>query len=425
MIPRTQTQTLPAADRDRLRGLATKVRDISQLEIMAQRRRRWFDHNALKPGRPMLVMELDSFSSEYTDRLTCESEIGREIEETLLLQVINHEEIDDDKVIDNAFPIQWQIQLEPYGGAIVRHHAADIEGRALGYDWVHPIKDLAADLPTIKNSTWSVDREGTLAFKTVVEDTLGDIMPVVMRNGSLNWHLIVDRHVVELMAVEELMFALIDSPDEVKALNRFVTDDIKAFVTWQEDEGLLVLNNGNEVAGAGSYGFTDELPRRGGAVTDRVGIGDLWANFNAQSAIGISPEMYGEFLFPYYRELAELFGLTYYGCCEPVDGIWDDYISRLPGLRKVSVSAWCDEAIMGERLQDRSVIYSRKPFPNFIGVGKQLDEAAYTEHIAKTLTTARGCQLELIYRDIYSLGGDQTKPGRAIRIARELIESMW
>ena len=99
------------------------------------------------------------------------------------------------------------------------------------------------------------------------------------------------------------------------------------------------LNNGNQVAGAGSYGFTDELPGNGRSGSDRITTGDLWANFNAQSVIGISPQMYGEFFFPCYRELAEMFGLTYYGCCEPVHAIWDDWISRLPRLRKVSVSA--------------------------------------------------------------------------------------
>lgn len=425
MPTQIQNQTLPASDRTRLRELAHRYFEASQLEIMAERRRRWFDHNALKPGKPMLVMETTSFMEEYTPRLECRSEMGREIETGLLMPLISHEEIGDDKVISNEFQVDWKIHFTPFGGTMAKHHARDSEGRMLGYDMDHPIKDLVTDLPQVKPSTFSVDREGTREFKSVVEDVIGDIVPVTIGNGSLNWHLVISRHVIELMAVEELMYALIDSPDEVKALYRFVTDDIIAFLDWQQEEGLLVVNNGNEVAGAGSYGFTDELPAWHADTDVPVTTRDLWANFNAQSVIGISPAMYGEFLFPFYRELAQRFGLVYYGCCEPVHPIWDDFIRHLPGLRKVSISAWCDEAFMGERLRDRSVIYSRKPFPNFIGVGSRLDEAAYREHMATTLNAARGCQLEIIYRDIYTLGGDLTKPVRAIQIARELIESMW
>ncbi len=82
----------------------------------------------------------------------------------------------------------------------------------------------------------------------------------------------------------------------------------------------------------------------------------------------ISPRMYGRYVHPYYCEIAEPFGLTYYGCCEPVHDIWDQYVSKLPHLRKVSISAWYEE-YMGEALRGSGVIYSRKPSPNFVGVG--------------------------------------------------------
>ena len=145
---------------------------------------------------------------------------------------------------------------------------------------------------------------------------------------------------------------------------------------------------------------------------------------NSQETVGISPQMFREFIYPYYRELAQEFGLVYYGCCEPVHDIWDDCISRLPNLRKVSVSAWCDEKAMGERLGGSGVIYSRKPRPNYIGVGV-LDEAAFADHILQTLRSAKGCQLEILFRDIYSLDGDVSKPGRAVSIVRKLIDTYW
>lgn len=227
-----------------------------------------------------------------------------------------------------------------------------------------------------------------------------------------------------MLGLEKMMYAMIDHPDALHSLYRFLVDDILEFVEWQEAEGLLELNNGNDYVGAGSYGFTTELPTQQCRETGVVRPADLWLNLNSQETVGISPSMYGEFIYPYYEELASRFGLVYYGCCEPVHDIWINYLSRLPHIRKVSVSPWCDEAFMGEALRGSDVIYSRKPFPNYIGLGK-LDEQAFADHISKTLQCAKGCHLEFIFRDVYTLDGDPTKPGRGVKIVRGLVDKLW
>ena len=88
----------------------------------------------------------------------------------------------------------------------------------------------------------------------------------------------------------------------------------------------------------------------GCARTGQITTNDLWLNINSQETVSISPRMYREFILPYYADLAKEFGLVYYGCCEPVHAIWDCCVSQLPHLRKVSISAWCDEERMGEAL---------------------------------------------------------------------------
>jgi hypothetical protein len=79
---------------------------------------------------------------------------------------------------------------------------------------------------------------------------------------------------------------------------------------------------------------------------------------------------------------------------------------------------------MGERLRGSRAVYSRKPSPNLIGVGA-FDPDAYREHIAATLRAARGCTLEIIHRDMYSLDGARPVAGQAIAIARQAIEDLW
>ncbi len=80
---------------------------------------------------------------------------------------------------------------------------------------------------------------------------------------------------------------------------------------------------------------------------------------------------------------------------------------------------------MGQVLRGSRIIYHRKPNPNFIGVGRDLDEEAFREHILKTLRCARGCKLEFSFRDVYTLSGNSGKPRRAVQIVRELIEKYW
>jgi hypothetical protein len=135
--------------------------------------------------------------------------------------------------------------------------------------------------------------------------------------------------------------------------------------------------------------------------------------------------MYEEFVFPSYSEIARRFGLVYYGCCEPVHGIWERCVSKLPGLRKVSISPWCDEEFMGNALRGSGVIYSRKPSPTFIGVGKVFDEEGFSRHMTRTVSAARGCTLEVIMRDVYTLTGDLSKPARAVTILRGVIDRVW
>ena len=130
--------------------------------------------------------------------------------------------------------------------------------------------------------------------------------------------------------------------------------------------------------------------------------------------------MYNEFIYPYFEQLASQFGLVYYGCCEPVDTIWDDSISHLPNLRKVSISPWCNEPFMAEQLAGSKVIYSRKPSPNYLGIETAFDAAAFSQHIQNTVNLTKDCKREFIFRDIYSMHGNLDKMRQAVAIVRSL-----
>jgi hypothetical protein len=148
----------------------------------------------------------------------------------------------------------------------------------------------------------------------------------------------------------------------------------------------------------------------------------MFLSTNSQETVGVSPAMFVEFCLPYYQRVCERAGLIYYGCCEPASPLWEAALSKLPNLKKVSISRWCDEAMMGEALRGTPIVYSRKPDPNFLSVDRHLNEDAWAKHIAATLQAARGCQMEFIIRDVYTLHGDIGNARRAVEVARREID---
>jgi hypothetical protein len=415
---------LSAPDRERLRGLAERMAEYAALPVMAERTRLWYAHNALAGSRPLVVIEMDTFESEMLPPLECAGAWAREVERDLLRAIVHHEQIGDDVVVPGFLAVSPAVSARHFGIEVRKVRATDGQGRDIGFAFQHPVTDLARDLPRLGTSVFTYDREATEARLAFAREAVGDILPVRLCNGSLSW-LGPSERVVELMGLEAMMMALAAEPDGMRALYDLIVDDLISFIRWQEAEGILTLNNGNHYAGAGSYGFTEELPAPGYEAARGARARDLWGNINSQETVGVSPAMYLDLVLPSYKRLAGLFGLVYYGCCEPVHAVWKDGVSGLPRLRKVSISAWCDEAFMGEALRGSRVIYSRKPSPNYLGVGEAFDEEGFRGHVDATLRAALGCTLEIVNRDVYTLTGDLTKAARAVRVMREEIDRIW
>jgi hypothetical protein len=405
-----------------LRELAKKQLEYSQLPIMQERTRLWYKHNDLKGERPMIHIEIWTFEQDILPKLRCQTEIGRTIETALYRNFINYERIDDDRVVPPYYPIAWNTWFQLFGVNIEREHSEDSNSGNLGHRFKHIISDLEEDFQKLGQSTYGVNKEKTLAWKEFLESIFGDILPVKVTGNSL--YSVPTQNVVHMMGMENMMFSMYDYPETFHALMKRISDDYITYFKWLEGEKLLLPTTSHEGCAQGSFCFTKELPHAvnpAGGLTTR----EVWGFMDSQETVGMSPEMYREFIFPYYKKISDLFGLYSYGCCEPVHPIWDNCLSNCENLRKVSISPWCDEEMMGERLRGSKVIYHRKPSPNFIGVGSELDEEAWRNHIVKTLKAAQGCHLEFSQRDVYTLGGNTDKPRRAVEIIRELIEKHW
>jgi hypothetical protein len=160
------------------------------------------------------------------------------------------------------------------------------------------------------------------------------------------------------------------------------------------------------------------LPRGDWLAGATVRQRDLWVLLESQETVGVSPEHFEEFVFPYQLSIAEQFGRVYYGCCEPVNNRWH-ILKRLPNLARVSVSPWADQRFMAEAL-GRDYVFSRKPNPTLISTGR-FNEDAIRADLRQTLGVAGDCRLEIIMKDVHTLNNEPARLARWVEIAREEI----
>jgi hypothetical protein len=247
-----------------------------------------------------------------------------------------------------------------------------------------------------------------------MEEYLGGILPVKIHFPSFYFAL--GNVVLSFMGMQNMMLALYDYPELFHRLMNTLTEDYLRYMKEIENSGAILCNNNGSWLGQGSWGYTDDLPRIG---TETVSFADVWGYTNFQETVGMSPQMFDEFFFSYMEKITRRFGLLSYGCCEPVDGLWDQCLSRLSNLRKVSVSPWCKEEALAEKIRSKKIVYHRKPSANYVSVDSVFDENAFGEHIAKSVKAAAGCPLEITFREELTVRGEPQRLTRAVEITRE------
>jgi hypothetical protein len=414
-------------DRERLRALASRWAQIAANEDTKIRKRQWRAVRDLRPERPMVLFETFSVAGFVTDAdLQCEDVVLKIVEKTFVYGIRQYEQVQDDIVLEEYFRLPWRVIRSDYGVKIVEHHAEN----SMGYLSNFPIRT-PDDLSKLKKRTFHVDREGTLGLKNALDDIFGDILPVRVGNYDNffadigfnpftgNNFIGVTMDAFKLSGNDNMLLWPYDNPEALHQLMRFLADDRIAFYRWMKDEGLLDFNSDNQFAGPSGYGYVSELPQVGDAKTPE--FKDLWVWPESQETAMLSPAMFEEFYLKYIAEVANMFGLAYYGCCEAVDDRLDRIKKAIPKLRTVSVSGWNDFDRAAEII-GKNYVYCRKPTPAHIsGNG---DWELMEKDLKATYEAARrnGCAVELVVRDVYDVRGDMGRIAEWVKLARKIFK---
>lgn len=403
-------------DRNILRELAKKQQGLSETPNMVNLEKEWVLHNGCKTSRPMVTIEWQTFYQDIIPPLLhCVGSAAREIESALYGNFVAHELFGDDSIVKNHFPVGYHTYFKPFDIDVKVEHT-NTDGESLGHHFVDVINDLHDDFHLLKKSTFGVDLESTMQRKNSLEQIFGDILPIKLVGSGL--YSVPTQAIVHIMSMETMLFSMYDYPDEFHKMMQMLASDYVAYFRFLEEKRLILPTTASEGVGQGTYAYTDELPSYDVLSTRSFCSKDVWGFMDSQETTGISPEMFHEFIYPYYKQVSNEYGMLSYGCCEAVDPIWEKSISTLKNLRKVSISPWCNEEYMGEQLQGTNIVYHRKPSPNFLGVTKDLDETAFTEHVKKTMNAAKNCTIEFTQRDVYTISGNIDKVRKYVSIIR-------
>ncbi len=350
------------------------------------------------------------------DQIRCKKPLFRVWEMALRKEIFWGAEMGDDRVIEPYFNVPYNYTDTGWGLSEIKI-GGDDGGSSV---WEAPIGDYEKDFSKLRLPVITVDYGMTRRIVDLAEEILGDILTVRLR-GIWWWTLGMTWDFIRLRGLNNFMLDMYDNPDWVHRMMKFLSDGTLAKLDFLEENGLLALNTEGSYVGSGGFGWTRQLPQED-FEPEHVRTINMWGFAESQETVGVSPEMFAEFIFPYQKPILERFGLNCYGCCEPIDPRWH-IVKDIPRLRRVSTSPWADREKMAEML-GKGYIISLKPSPSPLAK-PNMEETSVRQSLRKDLLATKGCRLELIMKDNHTLGGNPDNAVRWCQIAREEIEKIY
>ena len=347
------------------------------------------------------------------------SEFCRAVEQQLRRTIYQWNHMQCDMVVEPKFYSPLVIRDTGFGieedvDIIKQDKKSDIVSRKF-----HPQINDEKDLEKIKNPVVTHDEEDSeINYQTLI-DLFGDILSIEKREVLMPppsvfapW----DR-LVRWWGVQEALLDLAMRPELVhQAMERLLNAYLYRLQQCR-NLNLLSLPDGNYRVGTGGLGYSDELPQ---ADFDPAHVRtiDQWGFATAQIFAGVSPEMHEKFALQYERRWLEQFGLTYYGCCDPLHNKIE-ILKSIPNLRKISMSPWADVEKTVEKTDGKYVL-SYKPNPAVFATS-EWNSAQARKNLSEVLDKTRGSVVEVIMKDISTVRYKPQRLWEWSEIAMDLV----
>ena len=409
-------EPISAKDREVLRELARRKVELSHCKRNEEILKMWDNQAKGIKGTPTVRLLFSNFTKEVIDsRMRCEGKDAQKLERRLLESMVGRELFDDDTPVSDTLDIPIFEGASPFGASPQLTHAKN----SMGFH-IEPITDdIESDIDLFRGGKFYVDTELTKEYCAWSDDAIGDILPSKIVQESIKGA--ITNPLVTLINMETYYMSMYDCPDSLHEIMEMATKVYEDYYDYLEANNCLLPTNGYSPIAQESFAFTDELPCEGPITSTK----QIWGFLESQETTAISPAMFGEFAFPYLDRLARRYGLLSYGCCERVDNLWEDYISKWDNLRKLSVSPFNNEELVGEYLRGTRVVYYSKPRAEYVTNVGPLDDEAVRNCFRSIAKAASGCLFEVAQREVGTIFGDFERGRRYVQLAKETINEYW
>ena len=353
--------------------------------------------NDLNQIRPVvLIDEIPWHEMNIDDELTlqCEDPFLQSIEWFFRTNLYKSKYMPADMVVPPFVPVHKIIESTGIGITVEEEILATDERNNIVSHKYNDVLATEDDLAKLHSPVVTYNKEETLKRYNMVGDILGDIMPVKLMGVSY-FNFTPWDGISRYRGVTNLLVDLVERPELMHKLIRKMTDIGLSYLQQLEELDLLDVN-GYILHCTPIY--ASDLP---GSDFDgtKVTRKNIWGRGAAQIFGSVSKRMHDEFDIRYMIETIGQCGLSYYGCCEPLDKKMD-IVEKIPNLRKVSVTPWADVNVAAEAIDGRFVL-SAKPNPASVAVPK-LDKENLRKEIGRILDACKrnNCSCDIVLKDI-------------------------
>lgn len=388
-------------DKNILRKLASEKAEIATLPSHNEKIKLWKKLNSLEKTRPLLwINQIPWEEMNHDGELTliCENEFCRSIEMGLRKTIYQWKHMPGDMIVEPI--LEYRISIKNSGFGIAEKSEKELSS-GFASRYFEPQIKTEADIEKIKPPVISVDYKNEAYKMEFLSSVIGDILRIEPLGIASFWFAPWDL-LVTWYGIEETMIDLVMKPDLIHLAMDKLIDAYLIGLKQYEEQCLLSLNNTNVNIGSGGLGYVDELPKKD-YKTDKIRPLDQWGCAAAQIFSAISPKMHEEFALHYEKKWLEKFGLTYYGCCEPLHNKIE-ILKSIPNLRKISMSPWANVEKFVEQVGKKYVL-SYKPNPAILARDEWNPQQAEKE-LREVLEKAKNCCVEVILKDISTVRQD-------------------
>jgi hypothetical protein len=322
-----------------------------------------------------------------------------------------------DMVVEPRWPVPIVSNFSTYCNLNVEDNtiAQDERGGIVSHKYT-TLFETEADVEKIKFIDVIYNEAETKRRAELLNACFGDILPVKTKKIGTIWFAPWD--VISMWYNPmDLLMDLALKPELMHAIMERYTQVMLNQLEQLEAKNMLDVCN-NHITGSGGYAYTNDLPNENSA-GNKIYLSNQWGNATAQIFSEVSPDMHEEFALQYERRWLNKFGLTYYGCCEPLHNKME-ILKSVKSLRKISCSPWCNLEKMVNAI-DGKYVMSIKPNPADVAT-PDMNYKHIRAEFRRIFDTIGDHPCELIFKDISTCQNDVARITDWVNIAQEEIE---